>query len=330
MMEGNMTMKPGISVCMIVKNEEANLPISIPSILPWATEICVYDTGSTDSTCSILSRYSISGKLKYRAGKWENDFSKARNHSLDMATCKWIVWLDADDYGDPSQHHKVLNLSMMDTNRCFHFQITSTQQGQKIGGTFFQMRMFPNFTNLRFERSIHEQIIHSIKKMGLHEEMAGISIYHRGYENKDIMRSKAKRNLEMSIPLLYEFDSDPYYALSIYDSLFILDEHEKAINVCDMMIAATYKPEDNDRIHSIAHYNKGSCLMEQKLYKAAVDEFTKTHKINPHHIEAAYKVSLCLYEIGEMSTAVEMWERMLSLSTIQSQTMGPWTHNSVG
>ena len=44
-----------ISVCYIAKNEEKNLPLSLETVQPFADELIVADTGSTDHTRQIAA-----------------------------------------------------------------------------------------------------------------------------------------------------------------------------------------------------------------------------------------------------------------------------------
>ncbi len=82
-----------ISLCMIVKNEEENLPQCLDSVRDVVDEIVIVDTGSTDRTIEIAESY---GARVYNH-PWEGSFSKARNYSLKYATCNWILILDADE-----------------------------------------------------------------------------------------------------------------------------------------------------------------------------------------------------------------------------------------
>ena len=83
----------GISVCMIVKNEEEVLARCLACVTSFADEIIVVDTGSTDKTKEIAAGFT--DKLYDFA--WCDDFSKARNYSFSKATQDFIMWLDADD-----------------------------------------------------------------------------------------------------------------------------------------------------------------------------------------------------------------------------------------
>ena len=82
-----------ISLCMIVKNEEAHLEKCLLSVKNSVDEIIVVDTGSTDATKEIARRFTH----KIFDFIWVDDFSKARNFAFEQATKDYILWLDADD-----------------------------------------------------------------------------------------------------------------------------------------------------------------------------------------------------------------------------------------
>lgn len=69
---------PTISLCMIVKNEEAVLARCLDSIADLMDEIIIIDTGSTDRTKEIAAHYTS----KIYDYKWTNNFSAARNFSF--------------------------------------------------------------------------------------------------------------------------------------------------------------------------------------------------------------------------------------------------------
>lgn len=95
-----------ISVCMIVKNEEKNLADCLNCLQDIADEIIIVDTGSTDSTKTIASKYTD----KVYDFEWIDDFAAARNVAFSKATQDYIYSADADERLDEENRRKFLVL----------------------------------------------------------------------------------------------------------------------------------------------------------------------------------------------------------------------------
>jgi glycosyltransferase involved in cell wall biosynthesis len=74
-------MKPFMSLCMIVKNEEKVLRRCLDPVKGIVDEIIIVDTGSTDNTKEIAKDYTD----KIFEFKWNNNFSEARNYAASKA-----------------------------------------------------------------------------------------------------------------------------------------------------------------------------------------------------------------------------------------------------
>lgn len=83
----------GVSVTMIVKDEEQTLPRCLDSIAGAVDEIVIVDTGSTDATVEVARRYTEG----IYSLPWPDDFAAARQFAFDRASGDWVCWLDADD-----------------------------------------------------------------------------------------------------------------------------------------------------------------------------------------------------------------------------------------
>ena len=82
------TTRPFLDACLIVKNEEANLPDCLTSLYrlrPLISSVCVYDTGSTDRTIEIAR----DGGCVVTEGYWDGDFARARNASSAARLLRW-------------------------------------------------------------------------------------------------------------------------------------------------------------------------------------------------------------------------------------------------
>ena len=98
-----------ISVCMIVKNEEAVLARCLDSLQGIADEIVIVDTGSTDRTKEIARLYTS----RIYDFAWIHDFSAARNFAFSKATMDYIYSADADEVLEERDRQKFLQLKQV-------------------------------------------------------------------------------------------------------------------------------------------------------------------------------------------------------------------------
>lgn len=85
-----------LSVVILTKNEERNIAGCIASV-PFATEIVVVDSGSSDRTCDIAA---TAGARVVSEG-WTGHFGDQRNRADAHARCGWVLQLDADESISP-------------------------------------------------------------------------------------------------------------------------------------------------------------------------------------------------------------------------------------
>ena len=92
-----------LSLCMIVKNEEAVLERILKPISEIMDEILIADTGSSDRTKEIAEQYT-SQVFDFA---WCDDFSAARNFLVEKVRTDYWMWLDADDILDEKNLKKL-------------------------------------------------------------------------------------------------------------------------------------------------------------------------------------------------------------------------------
>lgn len=85
-----------LSVTLIVRNEERNLPRALGSLAGLADEVLVVDSGSTDRTIDIARQY----EARILERTW-TDFSDQKNFAAAQARHEWIFNLDADEELSP-------------------------------------------------------------------------------------------------------------------------------------------------------------------------------------------------------------------------------------
>jgi tetratricopeptide (TPR) repeat protein len=78
---------------MIVRDAQATIATALEGAARFCDELMVVDTGSVDGTIEIAKSFGAN-ILHF---DWIDDFSAARNYSLNQCSGRWIMWLDADD-----------------------------------------------------------------------------------------------------------------------------------------------------------------------------------------------------------------------------------------
>jgi glycosyltransferase involved in cell wall biosynthesis len=186
-----MAQSPGLSVCMIVKNESANIAEALACLDSFADEIIVVDTGSNDNTKEIAARFTS----KIYDFEWTDDFAAARNFAMSKAVKSYQLWVDADDRITPENQGHIESLkSHFDGRKAFYF-ILENHQTDMPPTSCQQLRCIPITGDVRFEGRIHEQVFPSAVRAGLEMLTTDIVISHLGYMTERVRMAKAWRNV---------------------------------------------------------------------------------------------------------------------------------------
>jgi glycosyltransferase involved in cell wall biosynthesis len=87
----------GLSVIIIARNEERDLPGCLASVKDIASEIVVADSGSSDATQDIARR--AGAKVIFK--EWEG-YGRQKQAALDAAAGPWVLNIDADERVTPA------------------------------------------------------------------------------------------------------------------------------------------------------------------------------------------------------------------------------------
>ncbi|HLD05809.1 MAG TPA: glycosyltransferase [Candidatus Nanoarchaeia archaeon] len=275
-----------LSLCMIAKNEEEDLPRCLEAAKPFVDEIIVVDTGSTDKTVEIAKKYT---KNVFHF-KWINDFSAARNESLKHATGNWVLILDADETISPEDFKRVRELMEFEDvdgyaliQRNYRHQsllyvtnATDPKDPYAHGMPCFDdnkiIRLFRRKKEISFVYQVHEAVGPSLKKIGYKVQPTNIIIHHY---NKALVN-----------PEIREYKDDFYLKIG-------LDEIKK-------------NPKDDKPLFEVGvyYFNHG------ELTKA-IDYFAKAHALNPDLKLVSFYLAVAYEMSGQNDLAVEHYEKSL-------------------
>jgi glycosyltransferase involved in cell wall biosynthesis len=300
---------------MIAKNEAAIIGRCLKSIRDAADEIIVVDTGSTDATVEIAE--ANGAKVVHSA--WRNDFAFSRNVSIEHASGAWILWLDADDIVPVTSIEKLKQLTLSVPDKVYGFTVRNERPGN-TGTEFIQARMFPNRPELRFERSIHEQIMPSALRIGMKmETVFEVVIEHHGYADGATLKKKALRNLNL---LLVEYPlktPDPVMASEIADSYWLNDNTADAEKWYREVIRLSGSTPAMPALVSHALYGVGNIANKNGSYSDAIGHFEAALTFAPWRSDVYYSLAVAQELKGDTTAAVLTLEKITKMNAVAGQ-----------
>ena len=182
-------LQPGISLCMIVKNEERNLARCLKSIMDGVEQIVIVDTGSSDRTLAVAAEFGA----EIHVFAWINDFSAARNYSLSFARHQWILVLDADSEANFTAAELRATVAAAEKRQdatIYLWLVDTDELGQRYA-RYRQPLLWRNGLGIKYVNAIHE--------MALIQAPAGkssLELFHYGYKgvSPEKLAEKHRRN----------------------------------------------------------------------------------------------------------------------------------------
>ncbi len=299
-------MKPKISLCMIVRDEEENLAGCLLPVKGIFDEIVVVDTGSRDGTVRIARRLGA----KVFHFPWRDDFAEARNFSLSHATGDWIFWMDADDRLESREALKLKGLAKSSPPNCYFLcQVVSTEfNGMRT--EFLQLRCFPNLPGVRFENPVHEQVAYSLDRLGLRPVTTGVRINHLGYSHPEEYRRKVERNLRI---LQKQVERNPedmairYQLATNYNAKGMVKE---AVRELTELLGIAKSNPDFPEITKMAHIILGNNYRKLGKFNLAFQQYQDAGKIDPEDGLPNYCLGELHYKLGRLAEAKGNFEEV--------------------
>jgi glycosyltransferase involved in cell wall biosynthesis/tetratricopeptide (TPR) repeat protein len=201
-----------VSLCIITKDEEANIGACLESARGLFDEIIILDTGSTDRTKEIAREYGA----KVFDFQWIDHFGAARNACIDHATSDYIFWLDADDRLDEINRDKLRQLlvSLPEANVAYSMKCRCLAAPGQPATVVDHVRLFRRDPRIRWRYRIHEQILGAIRESGGQVLHSDIVITHTGYADPALRASKLQRDLHI---LEMEYAQQPHDPFTLFN-----------------------------------------------------------------------------------------------------------------
>ncbi len=224
---------PTISLCLIAKNEAANLPRLLASVREAVDEIVLVDTGSTDDTVQI----AIASGAQVHHLAWNDDFAAAKNAALEQARGDWILHLDADMALEPDQPRKIREAVASGKSGAYYL-IVNSPAGEGQVERVAHPWLFRNVPGARFSGAVHEQIEPQLRAAGLAPARTEIVVEHFGYMTEAARRARAERDVKILKGRLPAGETAPEVHFYLGRAYRGLERHAEAVAELRQCLAA--------------------------------------------------------------------------------------------
>jgi glycosyltransferase involved in cell wall biosynthesis len=228
---------------MMVKDEEKNIKRLLDSVVEMGLddEICIFDTGSSDSTLEICKSYGAKiidldeGELladyyeKTEFGDKIN-FSKARNKSMSLASGEWLLLLDADEKLEGSAKDLRQFLRQLPKEYDAIAVLFRDMQSKDEHVRFPPPRIYRN-GKVHFENIVHNKPV--FKEPAIYFD--GLEVHHYGFDfevNPEMKQAKYERTLGLLRKRLADDPTD--YQVYFYLAMLEGDhaDYERCVEYC--------------------------------------------------------------------------------------------------
>ena len=338
-----------LSLCMIVKNEEATLSKCLESVQNVVDEMVILDTGSTDKTVDIAQKFGA----VVPTYEWGDNFAEARNEALKYVTGDWVLVLDADEVLNQKVAPQIKEAIEKEENLVVNLvrhEIGSSQSPYSLVS-----RLFRKHPEVSFSRPYHAIIDDSVSELLKKEshwkvvDLPAITLFHYGYTPGAIAAlDKSNRAQTAMETFIKEHPNDPYTCSKLGALYAQIGKEKQAIklfkqglksNKADIHVLyelhyhlGNLYTKQGDKEKAIKHYQKaidqpimgplklgsynnlGVVLQSMGDYKNAAQAYETTLKIDPSFITGYYNFAMTLTAMGRLADAVAIYEKLISLS----------------
>jgi len=193
-----------LTLCMIVKNEEAFLEGCLASVRDVVDGIVIVDTGCTDGTLAIARKYGA----RIVPHAWNDDFAAARNAALEHVPGGFVLVLDADERLAPGAKRALRKALARNDLDCGLLPLHDASRldaklDEVLSGRARRQdpqllpRLLRRTPDLRWEGVVHEQVTDWARK---HPRIVAVDapiVHYGAVPELRAARAKSDRNLKL-------------------------------------------------------------------------------------------------------------------------------------
>lgn len=290
-----------VSLCMIIKDEEQNLARCLASCKPVVSEMVVVDTGSSDRSVLIAELFGA----KVENCTWHDDFSAARNRSLEMAAGDWLLIMDADEALSVRDHAAFNEVLAGADKRSGYIMTTRNYTANSSLAGFIpcrgeypeneagsgwtasdKVRLFPNGFGIHFSGSVHEMVEPSLQAAGLSVKHHPVPVHHYGGLDQNRLAEKRLRYLGLGLKKLEQQPGDPKALYELAVQAAELQRFESAEYLWRELLKS-------QPAFAKGWFNLGYALLNQNRFEEALQATEQSLRLEPDLRDALVNRALC-------------------------------------
>jgi len=270
-------------------NSESIIADALKSVVDFVDHCILVDTGIKDRTIEIAKE--IAGdKLIVRQFKWCNDFSAARNFTLQAAlecNADWVLILDTDER---------IHLNNEDLNAKLQDPSIGCYLVNYIDNSYSKARFIKIPSKARFFGPTHE--VYPAYEVG------SANLEKCRFSELGKTAAQAKKKFERDVEILLKHTSrnpkDPRWFYYLGDSYKNLKKYKEAIRSYQKCWELNGWAEES----AWAMYKAAECFVELHDYKSAIESCSKGLLRHPIVAELAWLASYCCYQLSDWKGAI--------------------------
>lgn len=310
----------------MIKNEAQYLEASLRSVLSWASDALVVDTGSTDDSVQIVKRHQADfSQLRFESLKWSGDFAQMRNQIAALAKEDWVLFIDGDEVLEPGAETKLAAFlknphasvfSIIQRNLCKTSQtegsvLLDREEPLKLEGPLYffdnyMERLYQPSEKLQFRGRIHESLLPDARKNQLGFEKTDLVFWHYG-RLKSNHRDKLLGYLELSRRKWKEEIENPAAWMEVLLILGELEQNREALQIAQL--ASRKFSKEPELLKLCSHF----AMLEAK-YAIAEAWYQQALRSLPGDLELQSKIAFAQMYQGKIDQAFRQAQNVLEQS----------------
>jgi len=282
-------MKHDLSIYLIAGNEEAYIERCLKSFAPAAKEmvVCIARGSATPDRTEEIALALGARIVHYKNQKTDwphiDDFASARNTALDACSCKWAMWVDADDEMAPDA--ETILEEGIDKGEANNAQLIAFRYDVQNAGLIPLREMISLKGKCRWKNRVHETLVADDQS-----KVFGVDKIVRIHKPHGYKKTSADRNFKILEDQLSGVSQALYYKQQEY---FLSAQYPQAVDIGER--ALKFSDLDETLKYDVL-INLGRCHSDENK---RIEYFGKAITCQPDRREAHYYAALFYASKGQ-------------------------------